>query len=38
MPSAALRAVPEAEVLTLEGIAARLVTLQSSPARPREKR
>ncbi len=38
MPAAALRAVPEAEVLTLEGIAARLVTLQSSPARPREKR
>lgn len=38
MPTAALRAVPEAEVLSLEGIAARLVALQTSPATPREKR
>lgn len=38
MPTAALRAVPEAEVLTLEGIAARLVALQASPAAPGEKR
>lgn len=38
MPTAALRAVPGAEVLTLEGIAARLRALQSSPAVPREKR
>lgn len=38
MPAAALRAVPEAETLTLEGIAARLVALQAPPARPRETR
>lgn len=38
MPAAAARAVPEAEVLTLEEIAARLVTLQTSPAAPRGKR
>ncbi len=38
MPTAARRAAPEAEVLTLERIAARLVTLQTFPAAPGEKR
>ncbi|HEV2145871.1 MAG TPA: chemotaxis protein CheB [Longimicrobiaceae bacterium] len=38
MPAAALRAVPEAEVLTLPRIAERLLTLQTPPATPGGKR
>jgi two-component system chemotaxis response regulator CheB len=38
MPSAALRAVPEAEVLTLPRITERLITLQTPPAAPGGKR
>lgn len=38
MPNAALRAVPEAEVLPLSGIAARLLTLQPPRAPAREER
>jgi two-component system chemotaxis response regulator CheB len=38
MPTAALRAVPEAEVLPLSGIAPRLLTLQPARAPAREER
>lgn len=38
MPTAALRAVPDAEVLTVPRIAERLLTLQKPPAAPGKKR